>query len=103
MIRAGITNRLKQLALGGAVAALVAVGAGGAQVAGDPSQWGSVALGPAIAGHQALNFTKIEYKNTALNFTKIEDQARNSAKSNVQDLHVTMSEHQAPSYAMVEM
>ena len=76
MIQASITNRLKQLALGGAVAALLAVGAGGgAQVAGDPSLWRTPALAPVESEYQAFNFTKIEDKN--------------SAKGNLQNLHVS--------------
>ena len=80
-----ITGRLKRLALAGALAALIAVGAAGSGVAGDPSQWGVVAGDPSqwgqVAGdpsqweastdsNTALNFTKIEYQ--AFNFTKIE-------------------------------
>ena len=36
----GMGKRLQRLALGGALAALLAVGAAGVGVQGDPSQWG---------------------------------------------------------------
>ena len=71
-------KRLQRLALGGALAALLAVGAAGAGVQGDPSQWGAATSGPSTTRDPqasrgsgtndpmaALNFTKIEYKTTA--------------------------------------
>jgi hypothetical protein len=92
-------GRLRRLVLGGALAALLAMGAlgAGAGVGGDPSQWGVTAGDPSqwgLAGptslndpppmsltppngnpKTALNFTKVEYKNipmSGLNFAKIE-------------------------------
>ena len=84
MTQARGTKRLKQLILGGALAALLTCGAGGSGVAGDPWQWGLTAGDPSQWGrgaHTALNFTKVEYKN--------------SAKGNLQDFHVTMEGRQA--------
>jgi hypothetical protein len=93
MIQGRSTKRLKQLVLGGALAALLAVGAAGSGVAGDPSQWGLTAGDPSQWGRgtqQALNFTKIEFKT--------------GAKGSPQDLHVTMSAPQAISinFAKIE-
>lgn len=80
----GMVERLRRLAIGGALAALLAAGALGMGVAGDPSQWGVTAGDPSqwgqVAGdpsqwgaaaddHTALNFTKIEM---SLNFAKIQ-------------------------------
>ena len=86
-------RRLQRLALGGALAALLAVGAAGVGVQGDPSQWGAAKGGTTTLNDpqaargsgtndpmSALNFTKIEYQAlnytrityTAINFTKIE-------------------------------
>jgi hypothetical protein len=84
-------RRLQRLALGGALAALLALGAAGAGVQGDPSQWGltgpSTTRDPQASrgsgGNDpmtALNLTKIAYQalnyptitHTAINFTKIE-------------------------------
>jgi hypothetical protein len=78
-------GRLRRLVLGGAFAALLALGAVGADVQGDPSQWGVTAGDPSqwgMAGRPttsddpqtALNYTKIEHEykpQTALNFPKI--------------------------------
>ena len=69
MTRENITHRLKQLALVGAFAALVALGAASAGVAGDPSQWVAVAGDPSqwgLAGPATVNDAMI-----SLNFTKI--------------------------------
>jgi hypothetical protein len=91
MIQARGTGKLKRLVLGGTLAALLAIGIGGSGVAGDPSQWGRTAGDPSQWGrgaHQALNFTKIEYKN--------------SAKVNPQDLHITMGANQALNFAKIE-
>jgi hypothetical protein len=84
-------RRLQRLALGGALAALLAVGAAGAGVQGDPSQWGAAKNGPSTSrdpqasrpsgGNDpmtAINFTKIEYQ--ALNYTKITYTAINFTK-----------------------
>lgn len=85
--KAFTTGNLRNLAFGVALAALLAAGAVGAGVAGDPSQWGIVAGDPSqwgmvvgdptqwgmVAGdpsqwglaergpESAFNFTKIEY------------------------------------------
>ena len=78
----GISGKLRHLVLGGTLAVLLALGAAGAGVAGDPSQWGVVAGDPSQWGlasrptttkdpQTALNFTKIEYKNSALNYTRV--------------------------------
>jgi hypothetical protein len=82
------------LVLVGTLAALLALGAGGSGVAGDPSQWGLTAGDPSQWGRgtrTALNFTKIEFKD--------------SAKGNLQDRYVTMGEHQAISlnFAKLEL
>ena len=79
MFQTRSSDRLKRLILGGTLAALLAVGIGGA--AGAPSQGGHDA-------HQALNFTKIEYQT--------------SAKVNPQDLHITMGANQALNFAKIE-
>ena len=76
MTKGMTTSRLKRLALGAALAALLAAGASGAGVAGDPSQWGSAVAGdPSQWGLSrrttteepmaALNSTKVEYEATA--------------------------------------
>jgi hypothetical protein len=69
MTKENITIRLKQLALVGACAALLALGAAGAGVAGDPSQWVAVAGDPSqwgLAGPAIVNDTQ-----TAFAFSKI--------------------------------
>jgi hypothetical protein len=65
MAKHGIGGRVRRVVLGGALAALLALGAMG--VAGDPSQWGR---GAAVSEDTAFNFSKIEH--TAFNFSKIE-------------------------------
>jgi hypothetical protein len=70
MTKKNINVRLKQLALVGAFAALLALGAAGAGVAGDPSQWIAVAGDPSqwgLAGPTTLNDPQ-----TAFAFSKIE-------------------------------
>ena len=70
MTKENITIRLKQLALVGAFAALVAFGVASAGVAGDPSQWVAVAGDPSqwgLTGPATVNDVQ-----TAFNFTKIE-------------------------------
>ena len=91
MIQGHTTSTLKRLVLGGALAALLAVGAAGAGVAGDPSQWGVTAGDPSqwgqVAGDpsqwglagptttrdpQEACGTGANDPQTALNFTKVE-------------------------------
>jgi hypothetical protein len=64
-----ITIRLKRLALVGAFAALLALGAAGAGVAGDPSQWVAVAGDPSQWGLGGP--TTINDPQTAFAFSKI--------------------------------
>ena len=76
-------RRLQRLALGGALAALLALGAAGVGVQGDPSQWGMVAGDPSQWGTakggtttlndpQAAGGSGTNDPMSALNFTKIE-------------------------------
>ena len=65
MIQGHTTGRLQRLLLGGALAALLAAGAAGAGVAGDPSQWGLRRGTTTEDPMAALNFTEVEYEYTA--------------------------------------
>lgn len=71
MTKHGMRERAQHMVAGGALALLLAAGAVGAGVQGDPSQWGLTAGDPSQWGLTSRPTTAND-PQTALNFTKIE-------------------------------